>query len=52
MMESSRMRIEGHVTGIGKMRNTHNILVQESDRNTALERPRPRCVDNVTVYAT
>jgi hypothetical protein len=47
MIKSMRMRWAGHVTRIGVKRNTHRVLVGESEGKSPLGRPRHWRVDDI-----
>jgi hypothetical protein len=50
MIESKRMRWEGHVTRMGEKRNAYKILVGKPEGKRPLGRPRRRWVDNIKIY--
>jgi hypothetical protein len=47
MIKSRRMRWEGHVARMGKMRNAYRILVGKPEGKKPLGRPRRRWVENI-----
>jgi hypothetical protein len=46
---SRRMRLEGHVARMGKMRNSYKILVVKPDGKGPHGRPRRRWEDNIKI---
>jgi hypothetical protein len=46
VIKSRRMRWVGHVAHMGKMRNSHRILVGKHEGKRPVERPRLRGEDN------
>jgi hypothetical protein len=49
MNRSGRMRLEGHVAGMGEKRNVYRILVGKPEKKRPLGRPRRRWVDNIKI---
>jgi hypothetical protein len=47
MIESRRMRWEGHVEPIGNKRNAYMLLVRKPEGKRPLGRPRCRWMDNI-----
>jgi hypothetical protein len=47
IIKSRRMRLAGHVAGIGEKRNAYRLLVGKPDGKRPLGRPRRRRVDNI-----
>jgi hypothetical protein len=47
MIKSRRMRWAGHVARMGAKRNSYRILVEKSEENKSLGRPRRRWVNNI-----
>jgi hypothetical protein len=49
VVKSRRMRLAGHETRMGGMRNACNILVGKPDGKRRLGKPRGRWEDNITI---
>jgi hypothetical protein len=47
VMKSWRIRCEGYVTCMGKLRNAHKILCAKPEGEREFERPRCRYEDNI-----
>jgi len=47
VIKSRRMRWEGHVAGMGEMKNAHKVLVGKLERKRPLGRLRRRGEDNI-----
>jgi hypothetical protein len=47
MMKSRRIRLAGHVAGMGEKRNPCSVLVGKPEGKIPLGRPRHRWVDNI-----
>jgi hypothetical protein len=47
IMESRRMRWEGHIARMGEKRNAYRLLMEKPEGNGPLGRPRHRLVDNI-----
>jgi hypothetical protein len=47
IIKSRRMRLAGHVARMGEKRNSHMLLVGNSEGKRPLGRPRRRWVDNI-----
>ena len=49
VIKSRRMRWAGHVERMGEERGVYRVLVGKPEGKRPLGRPRPRCVDNISM---